>query len=78
LQGGRECGRFISVMRNTNKEAFLANSVVTQRVIELYEAVPNALAMEVRMMERNPEDRDNEMLLPYYKKALELLLAKAA
>jgi hypothetical protein len=65
-------------MRNTNEEAFLANSVVTQRVIELYEAVPNALAMEVRMMERNPEDRDNKMLLPHYKKALELLRTKAA
>lgn len=59
-------------------ETNLANSVVTQRVIELYEAVPNALAMEVRMMERNPEDRDNKMLLPYYKKALELLRTKAA
>ena len=56
----------------------LANSVVTQRVIELYEAIPHALAMEVRMMERNPEDRDNKMLLPYYKKALELLRTKAA
>ena len=65
-------------MKTKNKEAFLANSVVTQRVIELYEAVPNALAMEVRMMERNPEDRDNKMLLPYYKKALELLRTKAA
>jgi hypothetical protein len=54
----------------------LASAVVTQNVIKAYTGVPHALAMEVRMMEQKPEDRDNKMLLPYYKKALEMLTKK--
>jgi len=60
-------------MKTKNKEAFLANSVVTQEVIKEYRNNIPALATEVRLMEANPEWRHSIILLRFYKKALEIL-----
>lgn len=61
-------------MKTKNKEASLANAVVTQEVVKQYAKDIPVLAMEVRMMEANPEHRDSIELLRYYKKALQILV----
>lgn len=63
-------------MRNTNKEALLANHVVTQDVIKEYQDNIPALARECFALAE--DDRYRNSLLRYYEKALELLLARAA
>jgi hypothetical protein len=63
-------------MKNKNKEAFLANAVVTQEVIKDYRNNIPALATEVRLMEATPEHRDSIILLKYYKKALQILVER--
>ena len=60
--------------KKLSTEAFLANSVVTQNLIEEYRNNIPALATEVRLMEANPEWRDSIALLRYYRKALQILV----
>ena len=81
MQGKWECARLIGVMNNTSFtpcDEFVTNSTVTAHIKKAYQNSIDELRMEIRMMEGLDKCPQNDKLLPFYKKALELLLAKAA
>jgi hypothetical protein len=60
-------------MNNTTfTDEFVTNSRVTANIKRSYQTNIDELRMEIRMMERVDKDK----LLPYYRKALELILSK--